>query len=1022
MCVRPRVERLSDASDRDRRGRQEAARPVCLAPRTLDAVNVGAVSLRRRRSQGGQNLSPDRRSRPRNDNRARTEAPVRSVPSARESPRHRPRDGCVRVRDRPRKRRAPQGARPRVRGARRRASARSCACRTIFDGVQALIAEHAPDAVALEESFVGADARIALSVGQARGAVLVAAASAGVDCAEYAPARVKQAVCGYGRAEKAQVQRMVQRDPRARREPPTPNHAADALAVAICHALAPPLLRGSAGMIARLRGAPRRRSTPRGSSSTSAASATSSPRRLRALRKRRGDGEVVVETYLHVREDVLQLYGFADAAERELFIALLGVNGVGPKVALAIVSGSPPESCGARSCSSDAARFEAIPGIGKKTAERIVLELKEKLGADDVVPAAAQADVDARRRARRARRARLLARRGRARARRRPIRAAGRGARPPSAEERGVSDAVRGAGARRRGRGGSSARSARAGWTTSSARSASRSSSTIALAAARARGEALDHVLLAGPPGPRQDDASRYIVREELGVGIRTVAGPGARAQGRHRRDPHLARAARRALRRRDPPAQPVDRGDPLPGARGLPARHRRRAGAGGAHADARPAAVHARRRDDAHRAPDDAAARPLRDHLPPRLLRAGGARRRSCAAPRASSASRSTTTPPRRSRAARAARRASRTGSSGACATSPRCATKGAITTGVAARRSSCSRSTSTGSSAPTASCCARSSHKFGGGPVGLSTLAVALGEEPDTIEDVYEPYLLQLGFLQRTPRGRIVTELGRAHIGAAAPAGRAVLSTAAIWTPGTAGPLDELVSRIRRAVEAFAQEHGSSKRRSGSSFYDGRELVVASISPEPGFGFLTLQPHQDDGGEPSRVIVPIGAVKLVEISTADPERPSGSPSARRQRRPRPALAPELRVPAAGHGPPARAAAARLRRRHSRIVRHVVRGDVEQALLRPGGRGRRCEDEPAQPVASDSPSTSAMRSSGGRDSGRAAAHLGDPAHRRRARRGRRPLSAEVVRLDQGRRTAAAVTRSSKSLAPKLKR
>jgi Holliday junction DNA helicase RuvB len=58
----------------------------------------------------------------------------------------------------------------------------------------------------------------------------------------------------------------------------------------------------------------------------------------------------------------------------------------------------------------------------------------------------------------------------------------------------------------------------------------------------------------------------------------------------------------------------------------------------------------------------------------------------------------------------------------------------------------------------------------KFGGGPVGLSTLAVALGEEPDTIEDVYEPYLLQLGFLQRTPRGRIVTALGREHVGVAA------------------------------------------------------------------------------------------------------------------------------------------------------------------------------------------------------------------------------------------------------------
>ena len=114
--------------------------------------------------------------------------------------------------------------------------------RTLFEGVAQLIVEHAPDAVVLEESFVGADARIALSVGQARGAVLVASAVAGVECTEYAPARVKQAVCGYGRAEKAQVQRMVKAI-LGLQELPTPNHAADALAVAICHALAPPLLK-----------------------------------------------------------------------------------------------------------------------------------------------------------------------------------------------------------------------------------------------------------------------------------------------------------------------------------------------------------------------------------------------------------------------------------------------------------------------------------------------------------------------------------------------------------------------------------------------------------------------------------------------------------------------------------------------------------------------------------------------------------------------------------------------------------
>jgi crossover junction endodeoxyribonuclease RuvC len=128
--------------------------------------------------------------------------------------------------------RTPAGQRPELR------------LRTIYDGVAALVERHAPDAVVLEESFVGVDARTALSVGQARGAVLVAAARAGIECAEYAPARVKQTVCGYGRAEKAQVQRMV-RMLLGLDQTPSPHHVADALAVAICHLLAPPLLRAA---------------------------------------------------------------------------------------------------------------------------------------------------------------------------------------------------------------------------------------------------------------------------------------------------------------------------------------------------------------------------------------------------------------------------------------------------------------------------------------------------------------------------------------------------------------------------------------------------------------------------------------------------------------------------------------------------------------------------------------------------------------------------------------------------------
>jgi Holliday junction DNA helicase RuvA len=98
------------------------------------------------------------------------------------------------------------------------------------------------------------------------------------------------------------------------------------------------------------------------------------------LHKAERGGEVTLETYLHVREDVLQLYGFAEPAERELFEHLLSVNGVGPKVALAIVSGSAPDELRRAIALEDTARFEAIPGIGKKTAQRVVLELKEKLG------------------------------------------------------------------------------------------------------------------------------------------------------------------------------------------------------------------------------------------------------------------------------------------------------------------------------------------------------------------------------------------------------------------------------------------------------------------------------------------------------------------------------------------------------------------------------------------------------------------------------------------------------------------
>ena len=104
------------------------------------------------------------------------------------------------------------------------------------------------------------------------------------------------------------------------------------------------------------------------------------------LRRADGAAEVTVETYLHVREDTLQLYGFADTAERALFVQLLGVSGIGPKVALAVVSSASPDELQRAIALRDSARFQAIPGIGKKTAERIVLELEGSIA--DAVPTA----------------------------------------------------------------------------------------------------------------------------------------------------------------------------------------------------------------------------------------------------------------------------------------------------------------------------------------------------------------------------------------------------------------------------------------------------------------------------------------------------------------------------------------------------------------------------------------------------------------------------------------------------------
>jgi crossover junction endodeoxyribonuclease RuvC len=110
----------------------------------------------------------------------------------------------------------------------------------IYTRVCALLEEYGPDALAVEDLYFGANARSAFAVGQARGVVILAAGQRGLPCRSYTPQQVKGAVCGSGRADKAQVQRMVQAL-LSLTDLPRPDHAADALAVAICHANGAPL-------------------------------------------------------------------------------------------------------------------------------------------------------------------------------------------------------------------------------------------------------------------------------------------------------------------------------------------------------------------------------------------------------------------------------------------------------------------------------------------------------------------------------------------------------------------------------------------------------------------------------------------------------------------------------------------------------------------------------------------------------------------------------------------------------------
>ena len=274
--------------------------------------------------------------------------------------------------------------------------------------VSDLIREHEPAALAVEDLYFGRNAHTAFAVGQARGVVLLSAGMAGIPASRTRRRRSSRPSAAAGppgrarcsgwsaRCCRCRSRRARPRGGRARGgDLPRQRRLAEGGARMRWRrrrlrrrAARRPFFDGGGRVIASVRGTPRhaaaRRRRDRGGRRWLPPERVLRDARRPAEGGRPGDAL----THLILRDDGMHLYGFATEAERELFLMLIGVQGVGPKVALAVLSGRRPRELLNAIASGDTARFQAVPGIGKRTAERIIVELREKVAGratDEIV-------------------------------------------------------------------------------------------------------------------------------------------------------------------------------------------------------------------------------------------------------------------------------------------------------------------------------------------------------------------------------------------------------------------------------------------------------------------------------------------------------------------------------------------------------------------------------------------------------------------------------------------------------------